>query len=150
MSFHLGPAKRANSPPRVNRCHLFFVNSDDRPWDYYRSPSQHCSVGEAKGSGRKESAYPASGRPRACVWRRLAEVRKEHGVSQVQLALDSGLDRTYVSLVERGVQSPTIRSVVKFASVLGVESSEILFRMESLMLKHRAIRPKASRADSER
>jgi transcriptional regulator with XRE-family HTH domain len=71
-------------------------------------------------------------------------------VSQVQLALDSGLDRTYVSLVERGVQSPTIRSVVKFASVLGVESSEILFRMESLMLKHRAIRPKASRADSER
>jgi transcriptional regulator with XRE-family HTH domain len=29
-------------------------------------------------------------------------------VSQEQLALESGLDRTYVSLVERGVQSPTI------------------------------------------
>src|SRR5207249_12087222 len=54
----------------------------------------------------------------------LREIRKEHDVSQEQLALDSGLDRTYVSLIERGVQSPTIRSVVKLATVLGVTPSE--------------------------
>jgi DNA-binding XRE family transcriptional regulator len=36
----------------------------------------------------------------------LREIRKEQHVSQEQLALDSGLDRTYVSLIERGVQSP--------------------------------------------
>lgn len=74
----------------------------------------------------------------------LREIRKEHNVSQEQLALDSGLDRTYVSLVERGVQSPTIRSVVKLASVLGVKPSEIIVRMESLMPKARATRSKAS------
>jgi transcriptional regulator with XRE-family HTH domain len=61
-------------------------------------------------------------------------------VSQEQLALDSNLDRTYVSLVERGVQSPTIRSLVKLATVLGVNPSEIVLRMESLMPKARQSR----------
>lgn len=67
----------------------------------------------------------------------LREVRKEHGVSQEQLALDSGLDRTYVSLIERGVQSPTIRSVAKLATVLGVKPSDIVIRMETLVQKGR-------------
>jgi len=52
---------------------------------------------------------------------------------QEQLALDSSLDRTYVSRVERGVQSPTVRTVVKLATVLGVKPSEIVSRLESLM-----------------
>jgi transcriptional regulator with XRE-family HTH domain len=48
----------------------------------------------------------------------LREIRKEKGISQEQLALDSGLDRTYVSLMERGVQSPTLRSIIKVAMLL--------------------------------
>jgi transcriptional regulator with XRE-family HTH domain len=67
----------------------------------------------------------------------LREIRKEKGISQEQLALDSGLDRTYVSLIERGSQSPTIRSVVKLASVLQIKPSEIVLRMETLMPKAR-------------
>jgi transcriptional regulator with XRE-family HTH domain len=67
----------------------------------------------------------------------LREIRKEHGISQEQLALDGGLDRTYVSLIERGVQSPTIRTVVKLATVLQVRPSEIVIRMESRMPKGR-------------
>ena len=67
----------------------------------------------------------------------LREIRKEKGMSQEQLALDSGLDRTYVSLMERGVQSPTLRSVLRLANVLGVKPSDILLRMESLMAKSR-------------
>jgi ribosome-binding protein aMBF1 (putative translation factor) len=67
----------------------------------------------------------------------LREIRRTKGISQEQLALDSGLDRTYVSLIERGAQSPTIRSVVKLASVLGVRPSEIVVRMEALMPKDR-------------
>lgn len=75
----------------------------------------------------------------------LREIRRERGISQEQLALDCGLDRTYVSLIERGVQSPTIRSVLKLATVLGVKSSEIILRMESLIPASRSIRPKPSR-----
>jgi transcriptional regulator with XRE-family HTH domain len=80
----------------------------------------------------------------------LREIRKEHGISQEQLALDSGLDRTYVSLIERGVQSPTIRSVSKLASVLGVKPSEIILRMETMMPKERSSRSRVSRSSSGR
>ena len=63
----------------------------------------------------------------------LREIRKEKGISQEQLALDSDLDRTYVSLIERGAQSPTIRSVIKVANGLGVKPSDIILRMETLL-----------------
>ena len=70
----------------------------------------------------------------------LREIRKEKGISQEQLALDSGLDRTYVSLIERGVQSPALRTVAKVAGVLGVKSSELVIRMESLIPAARTTR----------
>jgi DNA-binding XRE family transcriptional regulator len=79
----------------------------------------------------------------------LREIRKEHGVSQEQVALDSGLDRTYVSLVERGVQSPTIRSVFKLATVLGVKPSELIVRTELLMSKSRPTRLKTSKIEGK-
>jgi transcriptional regulator with XRE-family HTH domain len=42
----------------------------------------------------------------------------------------SGIDRTYISAVERGVQSPTIRMIARFAKYLKVRPSEIVLRME--------------------
>ena len=51
--------------------------------------------------------------------------------------MDSGLDRTYVSLIERGSQSPTIRSIIKLASVLQVAPSDIVLRMEARLPKAR-------------
>ena len=70
----------------------------------------------------------------------LREIRKERGISQEQLAFDSDLDRTYVSLIERGSQSPTIRSVVKLANVLGVRPSEIVLKMENYLRKREKTR----------
>jgi transcriptional regulator with XRE-family HTH domain len=61
-------------------------------------------------------------------------------MSQEQLAFDSGFDRTYISLVERGVRSPTIRSLVRLADVLKVPSSEIVARMETLLRSSKAQR----------
>ena len=66
-------------------------------------------------------------------------------MSQERLALDSGLDRTYVSLVERGIRSPTVRTVVKLAEVLRVRPSEIIRRMEALLTRSR----KKGKAGSE-
>ena len=95
-----------------------------------------------QGNGRKSRhIQPPAGLERA-FGDALREIRKEHGISQEQLALDSGLDRTYVSLMERGVQSPTIRSIAKLASVLGVRPSAIILRMEALMSKGRVNRGK--------
>lgn len=78
---------------------------------------------------RKGQLHPTAG-PEKAFGEALREVRKERGVSQEALALESGFDRTYVSLVERGMKSPTIRAVVRMAAVLGVPAVEIVGRME--------------------
>lgn len=63
-------------------------------------------------------------------------------MSQEKLAFQAEFDRTYISLVERGIRSPTIRSVVKLAEVLDVKASEIVSRMEALLGSSR--RPRRS------
>ena len=42
----------------------------------------------------------------------------------------SGIDRTYISAVERGLQSPTIRMIARFAKHLKVRPSDLVLRME--------------------
>ncbi len=54
-------------------------------------------------------------------------------MSQEELAFESGFDRTYISLLERGIRNPTVRSLVKLANALNVRPSEFLLRMETLL-----------------
>lgn len=49
--------------------------------------------------------------------RRLREAR---GLSQEGFRFESGLDRTYISGIERGVRNPTILVVERIAKALGV------------------------------
>jgi transcriptional regulator with XRE-family HTH domain len=42
----------------------------------------------------------------------------------------SGIDRTYISAVERGLQSPTIRMIARFSKYLKVRPSDLVLRME--------------------
>jgi len=96
------------------------------------------------GGGRKNRNVQPEPGPERAFGDALREIRKERGVSQEQLAFDSGLDRTYVSLIERGVQSPTLRSLLKVANVLGVKPSEIMLRMEAMMPKIKSARGRVS------
>lgn len=48
------------------------------------------------------------------------------GLSQEQLAFDSGVHRTYVSGVERGVRNPTVTVVERIAKALRVPASALL------------------------
>lgn len=72
---------------------------------------------------------PVSG-PEKAFGDALREIRKNRKVSQENLGFEAGLDRTYVSLLERGLKSPTIRTLVKLAEVLKVLPSEIVRGME--------------------
>ena len=74
----------------------------------------------------------------------LRDVRKEKGFSQEGMALDSGFDRTYISGVERGVKSPTVRALFKLAQFLNVKPSDLLRRTEELLSA--ATRPRAKRS----
>jgi transcriptional regulator with XRE-family HTH domain len=55
----------------------------------------------------------------------LRRLRKAKGLSQEKFALEHGLDRTYVSGIERGVRNPTIVVVQRLADALRVEVAEL-------------------------
>jgi transcriptional regulator with XRE-family HTH domain len=62
-----------------------------------------------------------------------AEYRQEKGLSQEKLAEAAGLDRSFISLVERGIQSPNIVILLKIAEVLKVPASDMIAQMEAAM-----------------
>lgn len=56
----------------------------------------------------------------------LRRARTTAKLSQEELAHRAGLDRTYISSLERSVYSPTIDVVQKIADVLDTTPSELL------------------------
>lgn len=61
----------------------------------------------------------------------IKKLRKAKKISQERLALDSGLDRTYVSGVERGGRNITINSLEKIIIGLGVNQLVFLEHLHS-------------------
>ncbi|MBS6928428.1 MAG: helix-turn-helix transcriptional regulator [Finegoldia magna] len=53
--------------------------------------------------------------------KRVRELRKERGWSQEEFADRCGLDRTYVSGIERGVRNPTLEIIGLISAGLNVE-----------------------------
>jgi len=58
----------------------------------------------------------------------VRRLRLEKGLSQEEFGFAAGIDRTYVSGVERGLRNPTLLLADKFAKGLGVELDELLRR----------------------
>jgi transcriptional regulator with XRE-family HTH domain len=56
----------------------------------------------------------------------MKRLRKERGWSQEALADESGLDRTYISGIERQVKNPTIMVVDRIAVALGCQFGQLL------------------------
>jgi len=65
----------------------------------------------------------------------LREFRKNAGISQEKLALEANLDRTFISLLERGLRQPSIKTLFAIATVLGVRPYEIIQAIESAIKK---------------
>jgi len=60
----------------------------------------------------------------------LRLLRNEAGLSQEQLARKSGIDRTYISGVERSVRNITLDSLEGLIDALGVTSEEFIRRLQ--------------------
>ena len=50
---------------------------------------------------------------------KLRQLRQEKGLSQEKVALDAGMDRTYVNSVENGKRNISLCNIVKLAKALG-------------------------------
>jgi len=64
------------------------------------------------------------------IGKELRRARKEAGLSQEQLAEEAGIHRTYVSLLERDVKSPTVDVLLRICEALEMKASDILKRID--------------------
>jgi transcriptional regulator with XRE-family HTH domain len=70
--------------------------------------------------------------PRLGVEKAFGEVirttREEIGMSQMGLHVKTGLDRTFISDLERGVQCPSLRTIFRVAKGLDLTASNLIRR----------------------
>ena len=63
----------------------------------------------------------------------LKKYRKETGISQEELAFRCDLDRTFISLLERGKRSATLNTLFKISKSLKINPSQLIEDMEKLL-----------------
>lgn len=65
-----------------------------------------------------------------CFGETLRNFRTKKGLSQERLAGECGLDRTFISLLERGLRQPSISTIFKISKVLEIKSSFLIKEIE--------------------
>ena len=60
------------------------------------------------------------------IGKRIKKLRLEHNLSQEQLALEAGIDRSYVGQIERFEKNVTVVVLEKIACSLGLTINEFL------------------------
>ncbi len=60
----------------------------------------------------------------------IRDVRKAKKLSQEKLAFESGLDRTFISLLECGRKQPSLVTIFQLAKALQIPPSQIIASVE--------------------
>ena len=60
-----------------------------------------------------------------CLGKRIADLRRDRGYSQETLAEKTGYSTEFISLVERGINAPSVEGLDRIASALEVEIKEL-------------------------
>lgn len=79
----------------------------------------------------------------ACV---LQDLRKRHGLSEEKLAELTDTHRTYISQLERGLRSPSLRTLASLADALQISLRDLM----GLVEEERSARAKAGREKPRR
>jgi len=56
----------------------------------------------------------------------LRDLRKKANLSQEALAFECQLDRTYISLLERGLRQPSLKTIFQIATALDISPESII------------------------
>ena len=74
---------------------------------------------------RRKQIQPRSGVEKA-FGQVIRQIRKELGISQAELEKRTGLDRTFISDLERGIQGPGIRTLFRLAKGLETHAWDLI------------------------
>lgn len=61
----------------------------------------------------------------------LADLRGRAGLTQEKLGSEANLDRSFISLLERGKRSPTLDTMVSLSRVLNVSLTQLISSVEA-------------------
>jgi transcriptional regulator with XRE-family HTH domain len=67
--------------------------------------------------------------PNTIFGEQLRQLRKAAGITQEELAFRVSMDRTYISLLERGIKSPTLNTYFRLCKVLNQQPAEVIDRV---------------------
>jgi transcriptional regulator with XRE-family HTH domain len=72
--------------------------------------------------------------PQVALGKALRKFRLAADLTQEQLALESGVQRNFISLIETGQNQPTIGTIFKLAQALGIKPSKLVSEAEKLIV----------------
>jgi transcriptional regulator with XRE-family HTH domain len=65
------------------------------------------------------------------IFGKVVSERRQHcGLSQEELGFKAGVHRTYVSQIERGLKSPTLNVILRFAKALELSAGQLVGKVE--------------------
>jgi transcriptional regulator with XRE-family HTH domain len=76
---------------------------------------------------RRKHVQPLSGLEKA-FGEVMRAARKEIGISQMALHVRTGLDRTFISDLERGIQCPSLRTIFRVAEGVEINAGLLIRR----------------------
>lgn len=76
-------------------------------------------------------------------------MRKQRGLSQEKLAQEANMERNYVSLLERGCNSPSVKKIFSLARALEISVAEFMGMVESKANEPNKVRPIGSKNHKE-
>lgn len=68
--------------------------------------------------------------PEALFGKEVARLRKRLGLSQEELAFRAEVHRTYISQLERGLKSPTLKMILRLSDALKASASKLVATVE--------------------
>lgn len=71
--------------------------------------------------------------PATAFGQALRHFRTKLKISQERLSQESGLDRSYISLLERGLRQPSLTTILLLAKALNSSSLELISEVEKLL-----------------
>lgn len=63
----------------------------------------------------------------------LKQLREKAGISQELLSQECNLDRTYISLLERGLRQPSLSTIITISRHLNIAASSVIDQVEDYL-----------------